>query len=94
MNILITSASREVTLVKKFQEAIKDNGRVIAVDITSLAPALYFADDYVLVPKSEDTNFIETILRLCCEMEIKLLVPTRDEELPLFAAAKNDFKET
>ena len=93
MNILITSASRKVTLVKKFQEAIKNNGRVIAADITSLAPALYFADDYVLVPMSEDTNFMETMLRLCHEMEIKLLVPTRDEELPLFAAAKNDFKK-
>jgi len=95
MNVLITSASRKVTLVKHFQNALvsEGEGEVVAVDTSPLAPALYFADDHYLVPKSDKRNFIEVMLRLCQDKEIKALIPTRDEELPLFASHKRQFAE-
>ena len=93
MNILITSASRKVSLVRAFQKALtsEGGGKVIAVDTSPLAPALYVADDYYLVPSSREPAFLEALLRLCQQHEIKLIVPTRDEELPLFAENKGSF---
>ena len=95
MNVLITSASRKVDLVKTFQRAVGEvgNGRVIAVDISPLSPALYVADSARLVSRSDDPQFLDEILTLCRQEEIKVLVPTRDEELPLFAEAKGRFAD-
>lgn len=95
MNILITSASRKVSLVRSFQQALaqEGGGKVIAVDTSPLAPALYFADEHYLVPPSYKQEFLEVILRLCKQRSIKLLIPTRDEELPLFAEHKEKFTE-
>ena len=92
MNILITSASRKVSLVRAFQQALgPDNGKVIAVDTNPLAPALYLADDHYLVPPSHTPEFLKVMLDLCKVMSIRLLVPTRDEELPFFAEHKDEF---
>lgn len=95
MNVLITSASRKVDLVKTFQRAVGEfgNGRVIAVDISPFSPALYVADSARLVSRSDDPQFLDEILSLCRQEEIKVLVPTRDEELPVFAEAKGRFAD-
>ena len=46
MNVLVTSASRKVGLVRAFKRATAavGDGRVVAVDISPLAAALYEAD--------------------------------------------------
>ena len=94
MNVLITSASRKVGLVKAFKSALAHNGgKVIAVDVNPLSPALYFADDYVIVPFSKNPEFMKTILDICVDFNIQLLIPTRDEELLLFAQNNEQFSE-
>lgn len=89
MNVLITSASRKVGLVRAFQSALarRGGGQVVAVETSPLAPALYLANRYFLVPPSSDPHFIDHIGELCQRESISLIVPTRDEELPVFAAA-------
>lgn len=91
--MLITSASRKVSLVKAFQKALtqEGGGTVTAVDISSYAPALYFADHHFLVPESADPHFVEVIKRLCVEHHIRAVIPTRDDELLLFAKHKEEF---
>ena len=93
MNVLITSASRKVGLVRAFMEAVRTTGggRVVAADITPLAPALYEADAGILIPRSDDPGFVDAVLAICERDGIGLVVPTRDEELPVFAAAKDRF---
>ena len=96
MNVLITSASRKVALVRAFRRAVVatgDGGRVFAVDSSPLAAALYEADVARLVPRSDEPAFLDTILELCTTARIGLLVPTRDEELPVFAAARDRFAD-
>lgn len=90
MNVLITSASRKVWLVRAFQEALakEGGGRVIAVDASPTSAALYVADEHYVVPRSDDPAFLEQVSQVCTEREVRLLVPTRDEELPLFATQK------
>jgi carbamoyl-phosphate synthase large subunit len=93
LNVLITSASRKVALVRSFQDAVakEGGGCVIAVDASPNAAALYIADEHYLVPRSDDESFIPTLATLCRERNSRLVIPTRDEELPLFAKHRETF---
>jgi len=95
MNVLITSASRKVSLIRAFQKALKQEGggEVVAIDSSPLSPALYFADKHYLLPPTDSPDFIDIILKLCKQLSISLIVPTRDEELALFAEHKQMFKK-
>lgn len=93
VNILITSASRKVKLVKNFKKALNKNGKVIAIDINSNSPALYFADEFILAPRSDSSNFMDFILDLCNKFNINLIIPTRDEELILFSNNQDLFNK-
>jgi len=66
---------------------------VIAADLSPLAAALYEADAARLVPPSDDPSFVAAILEICERDEVGLVVPTRDEELPVFARARARFAE-
>ena len=94
LNILITSASRKVSLIKAFQKALRreDSGKVIATDANSRSAALYFADHIYISPQGLGNEFFEFILNLCIQEDIGLIVPTRDEELPAFADKKDFFE--
>jgi carbamoyl-phosphate synthase large subunit len=88
MNVLITSASRKVALVRAFQDAmrrIRPEGQVIAVDASPRAPALYLADAGHVVPRTDAPHFLSFVVEFCLEHAVKLIIPTRDEELPFFA---------
>lgn len=93
LNILITSASRKVSLVRNFKKVLGSNGKIISADINLESPALYFADEYVVVPRSDDSNFINFIINFCKNNHIKLIIPTRDEELLLFSKNKEIFSD-
>lgn len=96
VNILITSVSRKVWLVKAFEEALRQEGiggKVISTDINNLSAGLYVSNRHYLVPPSPDQNFIPTILGICKKENIKLLIPTRDGELLLFAKNKEKFEK-
>ncbi len=93
MNVLLSSASRHVNLVRAFQQALKreGGGKVIAVDASPRAAALYFADECYLVPQSDNPEFLDVMQRLCRKREVQLLVTLRDEELLFFAEHKAKF---
>jgi carbamoyl-phosphate synthase large subunit len=93
-NVLITSASRKVLLVGAFRDALArcGSGSIIAADISPLAAALYAADLARIIPRSDDPDFIEALLRICEEDRVGLVVPTRDEELPILAGARERFE--
>lgn len=94
MNVLVTSASRKVGLVRAFgRAAAAYGGRVVAVDVSPLAAALYEADVARLVPRSDDPAFQDEILDICASERVGLVVPTRDEELPVFARARARFAD-
>jgi len=96
INVLITSISRKVWLVKSFKDALKqagNNGKVISVDSNPLSAGFYFSDKYYLVANSTEQIFIPEILNICKRESIKLLIPTRDGELLLFAENKHKFVE-
>lgn len=93
LNVLITSASRKVSLVRAFRHALEaeGGGRVIACDASPRAAALYRADLGVVVPRLDAADFEARLTDLCRQHGIGLLVPTRDEELPWLAARRDAF---
>lgn len=92
INILILSVGRRVELVKCFKKAAKDlkiNSKIIAADLLATAPAIYFADNYYLIPRIGSDNYIERIIDICNEENIQLIIPTIDTELMILANNKD-----
>lgn len=94
MNILIMSAGRRVSLIQYFKQELNEIGaKVIAADSSSLAPALYFADHYEIVPPITAPNYIEQLLQICDKYQIKALLSLIDPELSVLAPHKDEFSE-
>jgi carbamoyl-phosphate synthase large subunit len=94
LNVLVTAASRRVPLVRAFRHALDTlgvRGAVIATDVNALSPAVHFCDRAYRVPLSNDPRYLEIIASLCDAEEIGLVVPTIDDELPMFGAAAAAF---
>src|SRR5699024_2803795 len=85
MNVLVTSAGRRVKIVEYMKESLED------CDVN--APAIHFADDYEIVPRIDDSNYIQTILDICEKHKIKAIISLIDPELELLANNKEKFDE-
>ncbi len=94
VNVLITAASRRVALIQAFKRALDTlglRGSVVTTDINPLSPGLYFSDRHYMVPLTTDPQYIPIVKSICFKERIHLLVPTIDDELPLFGAAADSF---
>lgn len=94
INILITAASRRVQLIRAFLHALKRlglKGNVITTDMSCLSPGLYFGTKHYIVPLTTDEQYIPIIKSICFKERIHLLIPTIDDELPLFGKYRDDF---
>ncbi|MBE6413534.1 MAG: ATP-grasp domain-containing protein [Verrucomicrobiaceae bacterium] len=86
MNILITSSGRRVELVQLTKECVKKyNGQVIAADASNDAPTAKFCDIFKQIPKISSPDFIPSLLKICKEYKIDILIPTIDTELKTIA---------
>lgn len=95
LNVLITAASRRVPLVRAFQQALARpgvRGRVVVTDVNRMSPAVHVADRAFRVPYSNDPAYLDEIASICRAQDISLIVPTIDDEVPLFAGARADFE--
>lgn len=95
MNILFSGAGRRVSLLRHLQTVFKGmqiEGNVIASDIGNSAPASYIADYKVTTPRCSEPNYIETLLNICREHQVKLLTSLIDTDLLLLSRHIEDFK--
>lgn len=65
MNILILSAGTRNKVVQYFVKTLDGKGKVIATDMSNLAPAIYDADKYYIVPRMTEEGYIDVILDIC-----------------------------
>lgn len=94
-NVLLTAGSRRVALVQAFRAAIRAHGvpgSVIVTDVNPLSPSVHVADRSYRVPLATDESYITELLTICEAEQVRLVVPTIDDELPTIAAARNQFK--
>lgn len=88
INVLVTAGSRRVALVRAFQRAVAPTGgRVVVTDVDPLSPTVHIADAAFRVPLSTDPAYLDAIVEVCRTERIGLIVPTIDEELPIFGSA-------
>lgn len=91
MNILISSAGTRNKIVQYFKNELGNQGTVIATDCSEIAPAIYEADKYYIVPRITDSNYINTILEICKTEKINGVLSLIDPELSLLAKNKSLF---
>lgn len=91
INILILSCGTRNKIVQYFKKELCGRGLVIASDCSELAPALYEADKYFIVPKIDEDGYIDKILSICLSNNIKAVLSLIDPELSLLAKYKKDF---
>ena len=91
-NILITSAGTRNKIIQYFKENNKD-GRIVAADMSNLAPAIYEADAHYIVPRITDPNYVQNILDICKKEKIDGILSLIDPELSLLAKNYEKFKE-
>lgn len=88
--VLISSAGRRGALVRLFQQAGGD-GSPLAVHGCDMQPAqsaaCQLADQAHQVPRCTEIGFIDAIEDIVRQHDIRLIVPTIDTELPIYAAA-------
>ena len=94
LNVLITAASRRVPLMYAFRRAVEQagGGTVIVTDVNPLSPAVYTADRAFRVSLATDPQYVNEVLAICEAAQVGLIVPTIDDELMLFAAARPTFE--
>ena len=95
-NVLILSCGTRNKIVQYFKEALTDEngnrtGLVFATDMSSIAPAIYEADGFHLVPRITAEGYIDTVLDVCKKEKIKAVLSLIDPELSLLAKHKAEF---
>ena len=92
MNILILSAGTRNKIVQYFVKTLNGTGKVIATDMSNLAPAIYEADKYYIVPKMTAPEYLDIVLDICKKEEITGVLSLIDPELSLLAESRERFE--
>lgn len=91
LNILILSCGTRNKIIQYFKKELNEKGLVMATDCSDLAPALYEADKHFIVPRMDEEGYLDVILSICKENNIKAVLSLIDPELSLLAEHKHDF---
>ncbi|MGN0307362.1 MAG: ATP-grasp domain-containing protein [Lachnospiraceae bacterium] len=92
MNLLILSAGTRNKVVQYFKQEGKEGDRIIATDCSNLAPAVYEADRFYLVPRITHPDYLNIILDICKKEEITGVLSLIDPELSLLAKNREKFE--
>lgn len=91
MNILITSVGTRNKIVQYFKNEVGNSGKIIATDMSELAPAIYEADKFYIVPAMSDPKYLDIILDICKKEKVDALFTLIDPEISLIAKNKTRF---
>ena len=92
MNILILSAGTRNKIVQYFVKTLNETGKIIAADMSNLAPAIYEADKYYIVPRMTAPEYLDVVLDICMKEEITGVLSLIDPELSLLAENREKFE--
>lgn len=89
MNILLSCAGRRNYIIDYFLAALSPlGGKVFASNNQAGAVALLVADEGFVVPGLYDPAYLDAVIRICHQHEIRAIVPLFDLELPILASAR------
>lgn len=84
MNLLILSCGTRNKVVQYFKRTFKE-GKIVATDCSEIAPALFEADKYYIVPRITADGYLDVILDICKKEQIDGVLSLIDPELNLLA---------
>lgn len=93
MNFLFCSVGRRAELIKFFRKSLADGDLIVATDNSALAPALYLADKQYLVPRVDDPTYIDCILTICREENIRAITTFIDPEIETLVKNRQLFND-
>lgn len=93
MNILLLSVGTRNQIVRYFKKAFAGVGNVVAADMSPLAPALYEADRFYIVPGMNDPTYVPVILDICKKEQIQGVLSLIDPELLILADQEEAFRQ-
>lgn len=91
MNLLILSSGTRNKIVQYFKKTLAGRGNIICTDMSNLAPSIYEADKYYIVPRMIDPGYLEVVLDICEREKINGVLSLIDPELSLLAKNKDKF---
>ena len=89
-NILFCSVGRRARLLMDFRESMNGCGKIVATDLSPVAPALFFADETYLVPRITAPDYYERVLEICEKSKVKAITTLIDPEIELLAKHRED----
>jgi carbamoyl-phosphate synthase large subunit len=95
MNVLVTSASKKVPMIKAVKNAIlrlDPQSKVFAGDITTNVISSYFCDSFWKMPTIEQISYRD-IVDYCKSNNISFIIPSRDGELSFWAGLNSSLKK-
>ena len=93
MNVLILSSGTRNKIVQYFKRELAGRGNVICTDMSQIAPSIYEADKFYIVPRITEPGYIDVILDICRKERVTGVLSLIDPELSLLAANKDRFTE-
>lgn len=88
---LFLNAGRRATLLKDFKDSLGVSAKIVAADNWCVAPALFTADKYYLIPKIHDPAYISKVMEICKKEKISAVTTNIDPEIEILAKHRNDF---
>ena len=85
--VLFTCAGQRVDILDAFRRA---GATTVAADVNPLAPALYCADRYALVPRIDDAGYLPALRALVEEHDVRLVVPLTDLDQVTLAESRDE----
>ena len=89
MKILLTAIGKRIQLINY----IKKSCEVIGTDSGDLAPAKYFVDEFLKVPRYHEKGYIESLVDVCGSKEIDMLIPLYEKEYKILIENRHRFTE-
>jgi len=69
---------------------MKGCGKLIATDLSPVAPGLFFADEIYLVPRIDDPSYFGKILNICDKSKVKAITTLIDPEIEILASHREE----
>jgi carbamoyl-phosphate synthase large subunit len=90
VNILFTCGGRRVALLQQFRRAMAEmgvTGRLIVTDITAASSAFQAADEGILVPRADASDYLDALEGIVVSQKVRLVVPLSDLDLLTLAGS-------
>lgn len=88
-SLLLTSIGKRVQLINHLKKSFK----VIGVDAGELNPGKFFVDKFYKIPKANERGYISSLLNICKEESIKVLIPLYEGEFEILHSVRGKFKD-